>query len=200
MADVEKQALASMNAGYGDGGYHHGQEEKKGEKCFGCCDVRRAVIIISILSMCFSAISLAMLAGFESLRSVTASAFDDDFLLETIRKSYVRESVITALGLVFSACSLVGAIKYNINLVAANIVWLLVEYLADIIIDMRSITAIEEYYSGTEDIRMPWPSFIISAIITCLIIYPMVRFVREVKVGIMSPETYAREEYSCCCM
>ena len=44
----------------------------------------------------------------------------------------------------------------------------------------------------------PIPGIIISAVITGLWMYPLVGFIMEVRKGIMSRETYPREEYCCC--
>jgi hypothetical protein len=41
---------------------------------------------------------------------------------------------------------------------------------------------------------------IISVIYTAILIYPHIGFILEVKKGIMTKETYAREEFSCCCV
>jgi hypothetical protein len=195
MSDVEKQALAG---GYGGLDIH--DQEKQGQTCLGCCcDMRRAVIIISIMSLSLSAISLVFLLGFESLRMATQDAFDDDVLLETIEHSYLVQSIFVGIGLVPSMCSLVGGIQYNVYLVGINIVWLITEYIATIVNEMLAFLEIEESYAGTQNIKMPWVSWVISAIISALFIYPLVRFIREINLGIMSRETYPREEFSCCC-
>jgi hypothetical protein len=196
MSDVEKQALVG-----GDGGLAIHDQEKQGQKCLGCCcDMRRAVIIISIMYLSFSTISLVFLLGFESLRMATKDAFDDDVLLETIEHGYFVQSIFVGIGVVASMCSLVGAIQYNIYLVAINIVWLITEYIATVVIEMLAYLEIEESYAGTQNIRMPWASWVISAIIiSAFFIYPMVRFIREINLGVMSRETYPREEFSCCC-
>jgi hypothetical protein len=129
----------------------------------------------------------------------TQDAFDDDVLLETIEHSYLVESIFVGIGLVASMCSLVGGIQYNIYLVGINIVWLIIEYIATIVIEMLAYLEIEESYAGTQNIKMPWFSWVVSAIISAFFIYPMVRFIREINLGIMSRETYPREEFSCCC-
>lgn len=41
--------------------------------------------------------------------------------------------------------------------------------------------------------------YAIGAIFTALFVYPSFCFVREVRNGIMTKETYPREEHSCCC-
>jgi hypothetical protein len=204
MRDVEKQALAGgyggppLPGGYGGMDIH--DQEKQGQKCLGCCcDMRRAVIIISIMSLSASAISLVLLLGFESLRIATKDAFDDDILLETIEKSYLVESIFVGIGLVASMCSLVGGIRYNIYLVRINVVWLIIEYIATIVIQMLAYMEIEENYAGTQNMKMPWVNWVISALISAFFIYPMVRFIREINLGIMSRETYPREQFSCCC-
>ena len=40
----------------------------------------------------------------------------------------------------------------------------------------------------------------ISTVCTALFLYPHIGFIMEVKKGIMTRETYPREEFSCCCV
>ena len=41
--------------------------------------------------------------------------------------------------------------------------------------------------------------FSVGAVILCLWIYPSIFLMKEIHQGIMTKETYPREEYSCCC-
>jgi hypothetical protein len=42
--------------------------------------------------------------------------------------------------------------------------------------------------------------FVIRGVATALYIYPHVGLMLEIKKGIMTPDNYAREEFSCCCV
>ncbi len=46
----------------------------------------------------------------------------------------------------------------------------------------------------------PVPDIVIGLIITALFMYPHIGFIIEVRRGIMTRETYSREEHSCCCV
>jgi hypothetical protein len=72
-----------------------------------------------------------------------------------------------------------------------------INYVATIIIDIKTINELNEMY-GTF-IPLPILGWIFQAAVTLFVLYPMASFIREVKTGIMAPETYPREEYSCCC-
>lgn len=106
----------------------------------------------------------------------------------------------TSAGLISSCCSLIGAIKYNIWLVGINIFWLIVCWISGMVIEINTINEIGEDYSGTEDLAFNWFGNFISALVLLFFwIYPMGMFISEVRQGIMTPETYPREEFSCCC-
>jgi hypothetical protein len=161
--------------------------------------MRRATIFVSIFFLAISALSLILLFGAESVRQATLSAFDDDALLDVLEGSYLAQSIFVGIGLVTNICSIVGAIQYNSCLVGINIAWMVIDYIATIIIQVMVYNEIEETYGGS-GFRMPIISWLIGACVTGLFIYPMASFVVEVRKGIMSRETYAREEHSCCCV
>jgi hypothetical protein len=93
----------------------------------------------------------------------------------------VEHAGLVVLTLVMMLCSIlgiVGALRYNRYLVGAA----LLPHFVDII----SMLIQPEYLWG-----LP---------ITLLLIYPHVVFIKEVHDGIMTKETYAREQASCCCV
>jgi hypothetical protein len=196
MADVEKQALAGAS-GASLAMY---QQMKLGDNCCGCCcDMRRATIFVSILFISVSALSAVLLLAGEFLRLSTKDAFDDDELLDVLEDSYFAQCIVTSIGLVTSTCSLLGAIRYNVWLVGVNIVWMVVTFFATMTIEILAFKEINGAYAGTEDIKFSWWNNLVSALILLFWIYPLARFIREVNMGIMSPETYPREDFSCCC-
>lgn len=162
-----------------------------------CCDYRRAVIVLAIITI---VLGVAGIIG-----TVASSAFintlpvDDDDLVDIIRKSNQINAIFTGIGIVAAICALLGAMKYNIGLVAVNIVWLVLSFIATTVVTVLAYKDLDEQYEE-ENIQTPYPSFIVGAIFTALFVYPHVGFVTEVKSGIMSEETYPREEFSCCCV
>jgi len=82
-----------------------------------------------------------------------------------------------------------------------GVVWLVTQYIAGVVISINIWSNIEEDSNGTGTLGvLPHWSFAIQAAFTCLFIYPHVGLVLEIKKGIMTPETYAREKFSCCCV
>jgi len=87
--------------------------------------------------------------------------------------------------------------------VGVGVFWLITTYIADIVISINTYSALQEDYSGTGSTPLnplPYWTFIVQAAFTGLFIYPHVGLMLEIKKGIMTPETYAREEFSCCCV
>ena len=89
--------------------------------------------------------------------------------------------------------------KYNVILVAVNIVWLIVTFVGSTIVQVMAYHDVDEIIED-KDVQQPIGLFVVSAIMTSLLIYPHAGFIAEVKMRIMSEETYPREEFSCCCI
>jgi hypothetical protein len=102
---------------------------------------------------------------------------------------------------VMAIVALLGARFYNIWMLSVVIVWYVINYAIGIYISIDNINAVNNL-SNPEipQYRNPIGLFIFNAIITGLWIYPHVGLIIEIKKGIMTPETYPREEYSCCCV
>jgi hypothetical protein len=196
--DLDHESSASLTGMHG--GISMYDQEKLGSKgC--CCDMRRATMIISIFHMCLSAIVLVLLIAGESLRYSIGNDIEDEELLDIVEEAAGIQMIFISFGLISSICSLQGARKYNIWLVAVNIGWMIVCWIASVAIEISTINAIDATsYTGTEDYTFHWVGNFISALIVLFWIYPMAMFIREVRLGIMRHETYPREEYSCCCI
>jgi len=209
MTDIEKQSVATAiavpmqsNASAAMGGTTSGvpiyEQEKQGAKCCGCCcDYRRAVIIISIIFIVSGIISI-LGASTNSQMMQTGNDFDDDQVEDKLDKISRLSAIFYGIGLAASIASLIGAVHYKIALVAVNVIWMMIQYVAVIIISETTLSSIED--TSDLDVSSPIASYIINLIVTGLFIYPHVGFIHEVKNGIMSRETYPREEYSCCCV
>jgi uncharacterized membrane protein YbjE (DUF340 family) len=196
-ADVEIQAVAVATkapSSYID-------QEKKGAKCCGCCcDYRRAVIICNVLLLIFGIIGLVLYLGSAvSSRNVDV---DDDEVIGIVDDAYTIIAALYGVSVVSAICGLVGGIKYNIPLVSIQVLWLIVAFVVGIVLSVVAINDVNDQLelNGEEELNQPIGSYIFSATITCLWMYPHVGFIMEVKSGIMSLETYPREEYSCCCV
>ena len=174
-------------------------QAKKGSKCCGCCcDFRRAVIIVNVINLVLGVIGLVVYVG-GSLTSKTVPINDD-----AIRHVYIdaerQSAIIIGVGLFFTILGLMGGVKFSIALVAANILWLFVQFITNTILSVEAIKTIMKEYTGTATIRQPIGTYIVSGIVMLLFVYPHAGFISEIKSGIMSKETYPREEFSCCCV
>lgn len=176
------------------------QQPKQGAKCCGCCcDYRRAVIVIAIITICVSIGTIILVVA--SATYPTASVqVDDDAVLAIYDDSLVTQAIFSGVSLACSICALVGANKYNIYLVGINCLWYVGNFIAGTIINIQTADEMSSVYDDDTVVTVSFiPTIITSAILTALFMYPHIGFIYEVKSGIMSYETYPREEYSCCC-
>jgi hypothetical protein len=174
-------------------------QTKQGSKCCGCCcDYRRAVITLSILFIIFDII---FVIGYtQGTLGIQVVDLDDDSLLDDVEDTYRQQAILTGLGLFASIVAIVGACRYNIYMVGFNVLYMTVSFIVNIVLTMTTaFNTLEEDYYGDEDLPLPIVSFVFQGVLLCVYIYPQVGFMSEVKAGILSAETYPREEFSCCC-
>jgi len=174
------------------------RQEKLGAKCCGCCcDYRRAVIVIAVITICICLGYIIVVFTAASVPTAGTTITDDQ-----VQKLYDHtlkvQAILYIVSLFCSICALVGAIKYSILPVALNAVWYLGNFIANTIITINSMNEINAIKSTNIHISIV-PNIIVGAIVAALFMYPHIGFIYEVKVGIMSYKTYPREEYSCCC-
>ena len=106
--------------------------------------------------------------------------------------------IFLGISLLINVVAIIGAFQYNSYLVAFAIVWHVANYVFSTTISISTVALIEENFANF-DAGNPVPSVILEGIVSVVVIYPHIGFVYEVRNGILSAETYAREEYSCCC-
>jgi hypothetical protein len=115
--------------------------------------------------------------------------------LQLVPEDQVQETIIiSAIGLTMAVVALVGARRYSIPMLALAVVWFLVRY--GVVVYLATETESTDLPLDTS--LMEW--IIFQSVITCLWIYPFIFLIKEIKNGIMSYDTYPREEYSCCCV
>jgi hypothetical protein len=173
---------------------------KQGSKCCGCCcDYRRAVIILNIILIVFGIITvLGYSQGEQS--TVQGVDLDDDGLEDIVKDAYRQGAILAGVGVFACIVAVIGAYRYNIYMVGFNILYMIVSFIASIVLTSKAFNTLEEDYNGDEDIPLPIGQFVLQGVILCVVIYPHVGFMSQVKAGIMSAETYPREEFSCCCV
>jgi len=194
------------------------QEKQGGKCCGGCCDYRRAVIILCIISLCFTAL------GF--VNNASTSIDDDEYpkLTQIYNDHATGILIVGIVGIVLTVLELVGAIIFNFYMVALYVVWSILELILSIVLTKSLVDEVVECLGDTtcllegasdttvdvsdEDIKNVEDAmniyltgvFVSSAIFTFLWVYPSVMLAVEIKKGIMTRETYPREEMSCCCV
>lgn len=173
------------------------QQEKQGAKCCGCCcDYRRAVIVLAIINICVSIGYIIVIVAAASIPTAQVNV-DDDQVMQAYEDALPIQAAFYGVTLFCSICALVGANKYNIPLVAINTLWYVGSFIGSSIVTANMANEINDQ---TDDVTLPViPNIVVSAVLTMLFMYPHIGFMYEVKVGIMSYETYPREEFSCCC-
>jgi hypothetical protein len=151
---------------------------KQGHKfCGGCCDVRRATIIVDIISVCLNVLALFAVIGIHVAQVDHQQINDDQVKQELQDFPFVFSLIWVLVSMILYSCGIFGAIQYNIWLVGIA----LVLHLTDIVMALIGVN-------------------IVGAVIAGTFAYPHIFFIMEVRKGIMSRENYHNEEQSCCCV
>ena len=152
---------------------------KQGQLFFGCCcDMRRAVVIVNVMNICFALSGIAMY--YLLSRDGFSENFDDDLTkydLEAI-SNYKGRAIL--FGIVSVLCSLIGiygAVQYNSWTVILAAVYYCISVLTKIV-----------------------PFDLSGMLMAGLFAYPHFVFIKELNNGIMTAENYPNEINSCCCV
>ncbi len=161
---------------------------KQGHSCCGgCCDVRRAVVVLCILSIVGNFIVLISSDVMKTFVNGTATSFsfDDDSLnqakdqtVESANSGINQVMIILSIAIICASSSMVGAIIFNKYLVLVNAIYLTVSILVSI---------------------FTTPSRAI-LVVNGLWLYPHIFLLIYIHNGIMSKENYPFEAQSCCCI
>jgi uncharacterized membrane protein HdeD (DUF308 family) len=220
-------------------------QEKQGGRCCGiCCDYRRAVIILGIISIITGILDFLMAKD-------TVYTMDDDELvqeLEDLLEEYrIPNLVLGVLFIIFGIIAVIGGVRFSAKVVRAIFVFLelycfrfrfLLPYyysyltpklysyfyyclsfqtgivVAYGIISLfvgialaalgtnDALAILEKHEYSIDEGRYTLGTYFLYCIwtlVAILWVYPSIAFIIEVRKGIMTRETYPREEYSCCC-
>jgi hypothetical protein len=139
--------------------------------CGVCCDMRRCVIIINCVYVIISLLDLSA----EKFAMYPFGWFD----------------VMIYFKIVLCAVGIVGAVQFNIYLVAIPAVMYLLEaiFAAIVIITDNSYGVYSLLLFGYYSLP-----------VCCILLYPHILFIIEKCRGIMTKENYHNEEQSCCCV
>lgn len=169
--------------------------EKQGSKCCGCCcDFRRAVIVMALIGIVGTSLTvILLLVGVGYGSSVAGQATDDDLVAASGAAIAIGSGVAAGVYVVimlFYVFQLMAAIKYNLCMLYTVLVFELLGLGFDIAYGIAAATT-----AGDMAVTI-----VVYILFAALVIYPTAGLIKEIKEGIMSPETYPREAYSCCCM
>lgn len=175
--------------------------------CFFCCDYRRAVIIMSSISVFLGVFGIiGAIRGRQVYYEDEAVAED----IEAITDSYKTQNIVLSLiGFVFAGCSLFGSLKFRWNLVASAVVWALISFCLTILFTSKEFNEILDYLDNeglSDDAtesqirRTVTFGYFLGALLAACWVYPSIWLVMELRSGIMTAETYPREKHSCCCV
>lgn len=189
----------------------HQQEKQGGKCCGGCCDYRRAVIVLCIVSLVFSVIGI--------INPALDSSFEDSAYPELSKIISDHSTDLLIMGIVhivMTLVALVGALIFNFYMVALYVLWSILYLIVSIILEKQMVDEMldwidtqytDDVWSGTDRDALESGintymiiTYVITALFTALWVYPSVFLSVEIKKGIMTKETYPREEMSCCCV
>lgn len=90
----------------------------------------------------------------------------------------------------------------HLSLQGVGAFWLIGIFITNVVIGLTTWRNVEEEHDGLEPLSglQICIIFMLQGVITMLYLYPHVGLMLEIKKGIMTPETYPREEFSCCCV
>jgi len=180
------------------------QPPRRGALCFGCCcDMRRAVIIVSLLSVVFALLSIPTTSYAVNYWNKSKEQWEEDTeyselvrqLDGTIKKHRTQMIAFISVSVFSAICGLVGAAKFLAWPVYVPILWYAASTILEWVFSAQIANEYQEYNVG-----VPVFSLAVSTAVACLFIYPHVGFVREVRRGIMTKENYPNAQASCCCV
>mmetsp|Transcript_44231 Transcript_44231/g.94157 ORF Transcript_44231/g.94157 Transcript_44231/m.94157 type:complete len:178 (+) Transcript_44231:130-663(+) len=161
------------------------KEEKIGHKICGCCcDSRRAVIVLNVINIILTVIGMSIVVFANNSPDLDKALVEQGISVEDWEKSYKIFMAVYSIDIVILTIVALGANLYNICSVGLGLIWALAYMTFSIWANGSNSTAVTIAGAAI--------SFLIK-----LYIYGV--FISEVKDGIMTPETYPREEFSCCC-
>jgi hypothetical protein len=157
--------------------------------CGGCCDVRRATIIVNMVDISMGLIGLITIAAFSGLASASTSGaanyYDDDEM-----NAVFNEMDGAALGASMALIITVAVIRLLIN--AAGI-WGALTY-------NQYAVGLSLFVYGVQCIMSLVFLNVFGLVLNGFFAYPHVFLIMEIRSGIMTPETYEAEKQSCCCV
>lgn len=177
-------------------------QEKLGSKCCGCCcDYRRAVIWGNYF---FIGMATFLILSRDSVIQVTSETFQDDefsgVVAAIIYEYYRRRSIPLGVALATAVLSQIGVIMFWGSLVGLHSLALIADFTVFCFLALGLYREMQQKLGEIDQVATsPVLSFVLNGFLTLLFLYPQIGFLLEYKLGIMTRDTYSREDYSCCC-
>ncbi|CAB9511217.1 expressed unknown protein [Seminavis robusta] len=158
-------------------------KEKRGHLFFGCmCDMRRAVIAVDVISIVLAVIEVCVaitaLALFDEISQTTNDDVFSGWVKTNKHASEALLGFVIGFGFVailFYSLGIYGAANFNQCMVCAALVYHCIAVFANLV-------------------SLNIPGILLSG----LFVYPHVMLFREIRLGVMTEETYVRERKTCC--
>lgn len=159
-----------------------GGGQKQGHKCCGgCCDVRRAVIVVNAINIVLLGLSLFSILATQTLAANATGNDVDDQVQEAMEafSSAPLGAILAIMGvqMVLSAVGIAGAVLFNKWMVIA----------AAIAYGIGVAGGLLSLNPG-------------GLVFNACFLYPHIFLIKEIRDGIMSKENYPNEQQSCCCV
>ena len=174
------------------------KEAKQGRLCCRvCCDMRRAVIILSLLGIILSIITLltnffVLFRGLDWNQEQNTVEEQED--IERLQNLFWKQFGLTIGSLISYALAIYGSVYYRNTPILCNMAYVVFNFAYSTTILMRAQDDIEDFGFSGANVVGP-------AIGMIMTLYANASLVYEIRSGIMSEETYKiREEHSCCCV
>lgn len=167
---------------------------KVGARFLGCCDMRRAVIILNVLSLIGYALTLYVYEYQKDvLDRLYAVTYVDDDLQSALDDLIDTASILIWVGVGMSFIGIAGAYYYIPVAVVLRGLYIVVAWIVEYVLTRQFA---EEF-----NLRIGIIGTLINAIITIIFgLYPHFTLAYEMFKKTMTKETYPREEMSCCCV
>lgn len=173
--------------------------KKKGKQghvfLFCLCDVRRAVILINMLTLfgsCFG--TVIMVKFWLKMKDAGRALRDDDFLMnpyDNVMPVLYNYFILTVFCVVFSTMAIAGATYYNAWLVGANAFFIIAATTSTIVTSCVTAQRVSSY-------EYAWYDIVVTVAVAMLFCYPNLMLTHEIETGIISSTTYRWRERRCC--
>jgi hypothetical protein len=156
--------------------------------CGGCCDVRRAVVVVNLIQLCFLAFSVVGLSFMTYMNrhpgaysDLDGNGITDDeitqFYNELNSVNFIYVWIHTAISIIATVGGIYGAIQYQyVPVLFCGSMYFINAILALIMFDVGGF------------------------VYNIFFAYPHYFLFQEIRAGIMTKENYPNIEYSCCCV